>query len=161
VEKLLPAASLTRATATEQSSPPKPTARSQPSGDGSRSGKPSPATATGPGGRASRLPALRCLRLQARSPRQRRTAASPARSDTLCSVGLLFVVAPPHPSLPSGMSSELLSGRPLSGFPGAKLPERPVPLLTGADRVPGVEPKPGVGRTAVLAASASLEGFQL
>lgn len=38
---------------------------------------------------------------------------------------------------------------------------RPVPLLTGAGRVPGVEPKPGVGRTAVLAASASLEGFQL
>lgn len=74
---------------------------------------------------------------------------------------LLVLLPPPRPSLPSRTSSELRSRCHLSRFPGAKLPERPVPLLTGADRVPGVEPKPGVGRTAVLAASASLEGFQL
>lgn len=87
----------------------------------------------------------------------------PEWSDTLCSVSLLFVPVPPpppHPSLPVDVLSA-----PFQAPPGQdswrKLPGRPVPLLTGAGRVPGVEPKPGVGRTAVLAASASLEGFQL
>lgn len=161
VENLLSAASLTPTITTEKSFPLRWIAYSQPLGDSSHSGKSSPATKPDWRGRASRFLPLRCLYLQAQSPRQSGTPVSPARSDTLCSVDLLFVLVPPHPSLPSGMSSVLHSRRHLSRFPGAKLPERPVPLLTGADRVPGVEPKPGVGRTAVLAASASLEGFQL
>lgn len=100
-------------------------------------------------------PADSCWSLQAGSPCQ--SCQTPSAL-WVCSWSLfLLLLTPP-------CQRDVLSA-PFQAPPGQdswhKLPGRPVPLLTGAGRVPGVEPKPGVGRTAVLAASASLEGFQL